>query len=162
MSFLTREQILAAQDRRFADVDVPEWGGKVRISSLTATQAQLFHALNVRRQAGENVDALGFMVAASVVDADGNALFSSEKDLPALGKKGPEAIARIATEAMKLNTPDQKPRVYVVTGGPLDGRKVQLPMHLEAAAELGKPFLFGGELQEDGAGNAEASSATLP
>lgn len=39
---LTREQILKAQDRTYKDVSCPEWGGKVRIQSLSGAERDQF------------------------------------------------------------------------------------------------------------------------
>jgi hypothetical protein len=40
--YLTIEQIRAVNDERQQDVDVPEWGGKVRVRSLTTGEKQEF------------------------------------------------------------------------------------------------------------------------
>ena len=55
MHILTREQLIAAQDRRFKVVEVPGLGGAVRIASLSAGGAMKCQALEARR---EVIDAL--------------------------------------------------------------------------------------------------------
>ena len=108
MSFLTRDQIVDAQDRKYVDVEVPEWKGKVRLASLDADQSLKQEALLRRRQAGDaNVNPLTSILAASIVGEDGNQLFT-EKDLAALGKKSPAVLLRLASEVKKLNKLDQE------------------------------------------------------
>lgn len=41
---LTRDAIFAARDRAFEDVDVPEWGGMVRIAVITGTDRDAYEA----------------------------------------------------------------------------------------------------------------------
>lgn len=98
--FLTKEQILAAQDRRYAEVDVPEWGGKIRLQSLDADQT-LKHERMLKKSDEKN-NPLTSMLAASIVDQDGKLLFD-EKDLIALGKKSPKVLVRLIDEMKKLN-----------------------------------------------------------
>lgn len=101
--YLTREQILAAQDRKYVEVDVPEWGGKVRLQSLSADETLYHEALSKRRQQGDlKVNPLTSMLAASIVDEHGNLLFT-EKDLAALGKKSPSALIRLINAVKELN-----------------------------------------------------------
>ena len=105
MPYLTREQILKADDLPTEDVEVPEWGGVVRVRALTGAERDALEAavLDVR---GKNVrvrleNARALIVAMSVVDEDGNRLFS-DKDVKALGQKSAAALDRVASVAMRL------------------------------------------------------------
>ncbi len=103
---LTKEAILAAQDVRFEIGKVPEWGGEVRVSSMTgAARDDYEQTLIAGRGANEganlkNMRAL--MVAASVVDDAGALLFGKE-DVEALGKKSAGALNRVYSAAARLN-----------------------------------------------------------
>ena len=102
MKFLTRDQILAADDITFRDVEVPEWGGLVRVRSLCGTdRARLLAMLpdEKERRADEWVERL---VVACACDENGEALFSAD-DIAELKKKNANAINRIFEAADDLN-----------------------------------------------------------
>lgn len=44
MTVLTREAILSADDLPAETVDVPEWGGKVRIRTMTGSERDAFES----------------------------------------------------------------------------------------------------------------------
>ena len=96
---LSREQILAADDIRFVDVAVPEWGGAVRVKVINGLERQHFETLMRGRQ-GEDIRSA--IVAASVVGDDGALLFTFA-DADALGRKSWKALERIADAAAELN-----------------------------------------------------------
>lgn len=105
MAFLTRDQILAANDLPSKEVDVPEWGGKVRVRSITAKDRDEFEqaliaARQAKRFAPENVRAR--YVAACIVDKDGKPMFTG-KDVEALGQKSYAALERVYQAATSLN-----------------------------------------------------------
>ena len=103
MSFLTREAIIAAQDRKFVEVDVPEWGGTVRLRSLDAEQALHQETVIAKRQKGDaKANPLASMLSASIVDGAGAPLFT-EKDMHELGKKNPGVLIRLVKAANDLN-----------------------------------------------------------
>jgi hypothetical protein len=97
MARLTREQILAADDLRAEIVDVPEWGGEVRLVALSFGAAAGMFKKEV-----EGVDPRLRLIAACVVDDDGAPIFS-EEDLGELGSKNAEVIARLWKRAVELN-----------------------------------------------------------
>jgi hypothetical protein len=103
MNFLTREQIVAAQDRKFLELDVPEWGGRVRLASFTADEALRQEALVKKRAAGDDtINPVTEMLSASIVDANDKPLFTAE-DMAALGKKSPNVLVRLMKRVKKLN-----------------------------------------------------------
>ena len=103
MPFLNREQIIAAEDRTFVDVDVPEWGGTVRLRSLDADQLLHQESVASKRQKGDlKVNPISHLLSVSLVDDAGRALFS-EKDLGELGRKSPGVLMRLVKAVNDLN-----------------------------------------------------------
>ena len=48
MTLLSKTAILAAQDLQTEDVEVPEWGGAVRVRSFTGRERDVFEAGMIR------------------------------------------------------------------------------------------------------------------
>lgn len=107
---LSRDQILKADDLPTEDVDVPEWGGTVRVRGLTGTERDSYEAamLNFRtkgRKVDSEMDMSEFrvrLVAKAIVDAEGKRLFS-DRDVRALGMKSAVALNRIYEVAERLS-----------------------------------------------------------
>lgn len=99
MAFLTRDAILAADDRRFTEVNVPEWGGAVRICGMNAAQLLEYHEV----QARGGSEHVGWLLAACVVDDSGQPVFTAE-DADALRHKSPAAVLRVFNAAAALNS----------------------------------------------------------
>lgn len=106
LMLLTRDQILDAKDITYEDVEVPEWGGTVRVQALSGAARDQFEAALVagkgknRSVKLDNVRAK--MVAASIVDADGKRLFT-DADVRKLGEKSAAALQRVYTVAQRLS-----------------------------------------------------------
>jgi hypothetical protein len=103
-----RTQILNADDFETEIVDVPEWGVKVTVKSLTiAEQTELTDA--VRKRTGKSdgeyqIDKRKFapqLLIRTVIDDDGNPVFE-QADADALSKKSGKAVARIVKVASRL------------------------------------------------------------
>lgn len=106
MGLLTRDAILGAVDLVHQDVDVPEWGGTVRVRMLTGTERDQFEASTMIRR-GKKVDMnlvniRARLVAMCVVDEKGNQMFS-DADVEALAKKSSMALHRVFEAARHLN-----------------------------------------------------------
>jgi hypothetical protein len=102
---LTRDDILKADDRKVVDVDVPEWGGPVRLRALSGRQRAEFDAVRARiLEAGSKDygDILMCLLVRSMVDEDGELLFTDD-DADALGEKLHGALDRLFDAAMELN-----------------------------------------------------------
>ena len=99
---LTREAILKASDLKTQDVNVPEWGGSVRVSCMTGAARDAWEQSLVKggKATLENVRAN--LVAATVVGEDGKPLFTSA-DVAELGSKSAAALDRVCKAAQKLN-----------------------------------------------------------
>lgn len=106
---LNRDQILAAQDVEYKVIDVPEWGGSVRVRSLSGSGRDQLEA-HMTRAAGTSVEINtdGFanframFVAMSIVDAEGNRIFT-DSDVAALGEKSSKALQRVYNACMELS-----------------------------------------------------------
>jgi hypothetical protein len=109
---LTRDEILAAKDREDEYVDVPKWGGTVRVLALTGTDRDRYLAGLMRigvddkgspRIEGVNIEGRTVrLVAMSVVDEDDQPLFSPA-DVIALGQKSSSTLAQVEEVASRLS-----------------------------------------------------------
>jgi len=103
---LTAEEILAVQDLRTEDVEVPEWGAIVTIRSLTGTERDKLEAAMVVEKGGNrSVNFVNFrakLIAAAAMDGAGKKLFSAEQIKP-LGEKNAQALARLFNVASRLS-----------------------------------------------------------
>lgn len=106
MSLLTREQILAAQDRRYTELPVPEWGGTLRLRSSTAGErAEL---AKVAAGLDKDGDGLAFKTAAvanAICDAAGERVLTAA-DVDALGAKSATVLDRVFGAVLALNKVD--------------------------------------------------------
>lgn len=106
MSMLSKEQILAADDLVTEDVDVPEWGGTVRMRTLSGTERDAFEASSIKgngknRQVNlQNMRAR--LVALVLVDENGGRMFA-DAEVRALGRKSSKALDRLFDKARALN-----------------------------------------------------------
>lgn len=106
MALLSREAILQAQDLPTEDVEIPEWGGTIRVRGLTGAERDAFEQSIVETR-GKNTrmnlrNIRAKLVALTVVDEDGNRIFNDE-DAEALGKKSAAALDRIFAVAQRLS-----------------------------------------------------------
>lgn len=103
---LSKAEILGSHDMRIKTVAVPEWGGSVRLRSLTGTERDAFEATLVRVVNGERIPDLenlrAKLLAATIVDQDDRQIFCAE-DIDALGRKSAVALDRVFAVAQLLN-----------------------------------------------------------
>jgi hypothetical protein len=102
--FLTAAEILEADDLKVEEVDVPEWGGIVRLRPMSALEAIEYTEAN---KAGDKKHAAVRMAAVCVVDEDGNPAFTADQ-VAQLSKKSLAAFMRIQKVAMRINGLDEK------------------------------------------------------
>ena len=106
---LSKSDIIAAQDLQTQEVPVPEWGGSVRVRSLTGTERDAFETCLVKVVDGKRVPDMdnlrAKLLAATLVDENGTPLFSVADvgDLSDLGSKSAAALDRIFGVAQRLN-----------------------------------------------------------
>lgn len=103
---LTIDQIRSVDTTVTEDVNVPEWGGTVRVKALTAKERDAFEAGLVtgkgrnRKVRLDNIRAQ--LVVASVVDDNGNHMFKPA-DAEWLGDQSAAAINRVYDVAGRLS-----------------------------------------------------------
>lgn len=107
MGLLSKDNILKADDLEYRVVPVPEWGGDVKLRTLTGEQRDEFEAsqvkFNKKGQPEQNmVNVRARLVSLVIVGEDNRPLFSSY-DIPDLGRKSARALDRIADIAEEMN-----------------------------------------------------------
>ncbi len=110
MNYLSKTEILGAKDAQCEDVAVPEWGGVVRVKSLSGREKDVFEAsLTITQRKGDKLvqtpnmaNVRAKLVAASVVDENNVPVFTSE-DIAELGNKSAAALDRIVDVAKRLS-----------------------------------------------------------
>lgn len=102
MKLLNKKAILAADDLKHEDVDVPQWGGTVRVRMMTGAERDEFRTSIA---SGDGIPVGRFSVAllaATLIDEKGARLFTME-DIDQLAEKSAESIDKPAAVAMRLN-----------------------------------------------------------
>lgn len=103
---LNRETILKASDIETEDVEVPEWGGTVRVTGLTGTEKGNYEATLMTTK-GIDIqmnlkNATVKLVALSIVDEEGKRIFTAA-DIETLGSKSSKALNKVYTVASRLS-----------------------------------------------------------
>jgi hypothetical protein len=103
---LSKENILAADDLPFRDVDVPEWGGTARVRTMTGGERDTFEA-SIYDTDGTGVklnrsDFRAKLLSKVLVDESGARLFT-DKEIVALSGKSAKAIQRLFDVAQEIN-----------------------------------------------------------
>lgn len=108
MALLSKDQIAAADDRKWEDVDVPEWGGTVRLLGMSGTERNAYQAslvvmgTNGQAQRLNMADQLAKLVAKSLVDENFERLFT-DREVRELGAKNGAVLERLGTIAQRLS-----------------------------------------------------------
>ncbi|WHX19832.1 hypothetical protein QFW82_23675 [Streptomyces malaysiensis subsp. malaysiensis] len=108
-TYLSAEAILNAQDLPTEDVEVPEWGGTVRVRAMSGTELDRFESGflgNDMKQLPKDKALEHYrarLAAACVIDGDGNRLFRSAAEVKRLGEKNAKALRRVCDAAMRLS-----------------------------------------------------------
>jgi hypothetical protein len=104
--YLTAAEILAANDNVTEVVQVPEWGGAVRVRGMTGYDRDGFERALVSIR-GKDVDTnwtnlRAKLVSRTTVDENDRLLFK-ETDVVALGRKSAKALDRVFEVAQRLS-----------------------------------------------------------
>ena len=108
---LNRDQILAHKTLKCETIEVPEWGGEVKVRELSASEADVFESGLAAARQGQNgsgpdpLIARNFrakIVALAAVDDEGNRLFTDD-DVETLGSMSRSALDRVSSVAMRLS-----------------------------------------------------------
>jgi len=106
--YLTRGEILAADDLKVEEVHVPEWGEDVwvRVRTLKASERDYFESTTLRqngREVSTNLQNIrSRLCLLCIVDETGERIFQEEDEYP-LGGKSAAALSRIFDIAQRLN-----------------------------------------------------------
>jgi len=108
---LTRDAILQAQDLQYEDVEMPEWGGTVRVRTLTGRERDAFEQ-SMLNEKGKNTktnlrNIRAKLVALTVVDGEGKRIFNAA-DIELLGEKSANALDRLFDVARRLSRLTEK------------------------------------------------------
>lgn len=104
MGLLNKTAILGVNDLKHEDVEVPAWGGTVRVRMMTGLERDEFRAA-IAAGGEERVPVGKFsaaLLAATCIDESGARLFTME-DIEALQEKSAESLDAPAAVAMRLN-----------------------------------------------------------
>lgn len=110
LKVLGSAEILAAEDRKFRVVDVPEWGGEVIVRNLSGTERDSFEASIVQLKGNQQVvstlNIRAKLAALSIIDPTDPELrrraFSDEQ-VNALGEKSADGLSRVYDVAAALS-----------------------------------------------------------
>lgn len=106
MALLSRDAILGADDRQYDEVDCPEWGGSVRVRSISGAERDRYEESLIQQRGNSRQmnmrNARAKLVALCVVDEQGNRLFS-DQDVNALGRKNAKPLDRLWDACRKLS-----------------------------------------------------------
>lgn len=109
--YLTKADILGAEDRATGEVEVPEWGGAVRIMAPTSWELSEFQAAQQNITVGDDgkasisVNIKGSdarLAALCIVNEKGEREFT-EADVRKLGAKSAKALDRVVAAIRKLD-----------------------------------------------------------
>ena len=120
-TYLTRDAILGAKDIHTEEVDVPEWGGVVRVRGMSGRERDEFEASLLEEPAGNRqqrrqkrkqketnlANIRAKMCAWCIVDEAGGRLFS-DQDIVALGGKSAAALDRVFDVAQRMSGFDEE------------------------------------------------------
>lgn len=103
---LGKEAILQAKDLITKDVEVKEWGGSVRLKTMTGAERDNYESqvLNTKTKNVE-MNKKNFrtkLLVLTIVNEKNERVFT-EEDIEALAEKSSLPIDMLATEAMKMN-----------------------------------------------------------
>lgn len=108
MALLTKAQILGVQDLTHRDVEVPEWGGAVRVRTMTGEERDAYEMAVYNGERANVANLRARLLVLTLVDEQGQRLFADEADVEALGKKSVRAMQRVFVAARELNAIDQE------------------------------------------------------
>lgn len=103
MAYLSRDQIISANDARTESVEVPEWGGTVRVKEMSASARDAFEQSLLGKDRKPSLsDARAKLAAACICDENGDLLFS-QSDVATLGRKSARALDRVIGVIQRIN-----------------------------------------------------------
>jgi hypothetical protein len=121
MGLLTKEQIKAADKKKFVDVPIKEWGGDVRIRELSASERDMWESEGILTEVGDPDETGAQKVTAKfnpkhvrarlvvrcIVDANGKRMFADD-EVAAVGSLSASTVEKLFEAAKKINAIDAK------------------------------------------------------
>ena len=108
MAMLTANEILSCDDKETIKLSVPQWGGDVIVSELTAFDRDEFDVVTQKLKAqNKPTNPTTRMVALCLVDERGKRLFSDDK-IDQLSTRSGEAMQIVAKAVLEINKLTQK------------------------------------------------------
>lgn len=98
LAFLDRNAILNAQDVNYEVLEIPEWGGTIRLRTLTGDQAAEFMDM----KEDEKKDVMPRILSLAVVDANGDRVFE-DTDFVAIMRKSMRPLLRVLKVVNRMN-----------------------------------------------------------
>jgi hypothetical protein len=95
---LNINEILTADDIRFEEIEVPEWGGWVRVRTLCAEESARFSD----EIAKDKKNGIALLLIMTLVDTEGKQLFTNAS-LENLRKKSMKAMLRVQKIVLEMN-----------------------------------------------------------
>jgi hypothetical protein len=103
---LGKEQILAAKDLQYEDIEVPEWGGTVRVRVMTGSERDSFEQSIMKTEGKEIVRDMANMRAKLLVRTicdENNKRIFTDKEINLLGEKSASGLEKVFEVAQRLN-----------------------------------------------------------
>lgn len=107
---LSRADILGKKCKYHKDIDVPDFGGSVRIQSITSLQRAEFELMTAEQQNNpkSHMDYREKLVSWMVVDENGDALFSGDEGVKELQEMGSGVVGVLFDECITLAFPTKE------------------------------------------------------
>lgn len=102
MATLTRDMILAIQDRNMKKIHIKAWGGDVYIKQLSGEEQDKFEQDSFMSKDKSVVGVRARLVSIAICDADGNKMFKPD-DIKALQAKSSAVLNQLYDEIIALN-----------------------------------------------------------
>lgn len=104
MNILNKQLILAAVDLKTEDISIPEWGGDVRVRTMTGFERDAFESTLIKGSDGRRdlTNLRARLLAMTIVDENGDRVFAAD-DAALLGAKSASALDQLFEVAQRLN-----------------------------------------------------------
>lgn len=112
MGYLSKSDILKADDVQTEDVAVPEWGGKVALRGLSGAEGDFYTKSLVRGKGKKATTDLTNMTAKlcakCIVDPESGERLFNDQEVAELGRKSASALKRVFKVAARLSGLDDE------------------------------------------------------
>jgi len=95
---LSREQLLSAPDRPELELDVPEWGGSVKLRALSLGAFRRIQAASAQGGEMDGLEAMQRVIVEAIVEPE-----LGHADVAALGERSVAPVVRVAKAIVELS-----------------------------------------------------------